>query len=146
MADESYTNVLGALPPLTVESIEKATREIEPIAAEIRQLDAEIARASANAALAFQHRVIDSGLLGFHWDWRTDDSLAAAHMRAIERYMAATSWDDDRAHLQAFADFEKHILPQLPDPSRYPHVCPRCSGPAYIGAVEVDCARGCTKP
>ncbi len=31
----------------------------------------------------------------------------------------------------------------LPDPSRYPHVCPRCSGPAYVGAVEVDCARGC---
>jgi len=29
------------------------------------------------------------------------------------------------------------------DPSRYPHTCPRCSGPAYVGAVEVDCAGGC---
>lgn len=29
------------------------------------------------------------------------------------------------------------------DPSRYPHTCPRCSGPAYVGAVEVDCPRGC---
>jgi hypothetical protein len=26
---------------------------------------------------------------------------------------------------------------------RYPHICPRCSGPAYVGAVEVDCAGGC---
>ena len=25
----------------------------------------------------------------------------------------------------------------------YPHICPRCSGPAYVGAVEVDCAGGC---
>lgn len=27
--------------------------------------------------------------------------------------------------------------------SRYPHTCPRCQGPAYVGAVEVDCAGGC---
>lgn len=26
---------------------------------------------------------------------------------------------------------------------RYPHTCPRCNGPAYVGAVEVDCSRGC---
>ena len=32
-------------------------------------------------------------------------------------------------------------LPELSD--RYPHTCPRCSGPAYAGAVEVDCAGGC---
>lgn len=30
------------------------------------------------------------------------------------------------------------------DLSHYPHNCPRCNGPAYIGAMNsIDCAKGC---
>lgn len=29
----------------------------------------------------------------------------------------------------------------IADPSRYPHQCPRCSAPAYIGLMTVDCSR-----
>lgn len=29
----------------------------------------------------------------------------------------------------------------IADPSRYPHSCPRCSAPAYIGFASVDCSR-----
>lgn len=29
------------------------------------------------------------------------------------------------------------------DRSRFPHGCPRCGGPAYIGLNDVDCAAGC---
>lgn len=29
--------------------------------------------------------------------------------------------------------------------SDYPHVCPNCRGPAYIGMVGVDCQRKCAK-
>lgn len=29
----------------------------------------------------------------------------------------------------------------IADPSRYPHQCPRCSAPAYIGFMSVDCSR-----
>src|SRR5690606_36963896 len=33
----------------------------------------------------------------------------------------------------------------IADPSRYPHQCPRCTAPAYIGLVSVDCSRkGCS--
>lgn len=31
----------------------------------------------------------------------------------------------------------------IDEADRYPHTCPRCQGPAYVGAVEVDCAGGC---
>ena len=35
----------------------------------------------------------------------------------------------------------------LQDPTttllRYPHRCPRCTGPAYVGLNTIDCARGC---
>ncbi len=81
-----------------------------------------------------------------------------------EKYLAGT-WlfpppDDHGAHLEAFVGYqetlvsavscawEKAVTPvvaqlvKLVD-DRYPHVCPRCSGPAYVGAVEVDCAGGC---
>lgn len=27
--------------------------------------------------------------------------------------------------------------------NRYPKKCPKCSGPAYIGFLTVDCSRGC---
>jgi hypothetical protein len=29
------------------------------------------------------------------------------------------------------------------DLSRYPHKCPKCTGPAYIGFNSVECSRGC---
>ena len=28
------------------------------------------------------------------------------------------------------------------DPT-YPHVCPRCNGPAFVGFLQVDCKKGC---
>lgn len=30
-----------------------------------------------------------------------------------------------------------------PGVGHYPHTCPRCSGPAYIGFTSVECQRGC---
>jgi hypothetical protein len=30
-------------------------------------------------------------------------------------------------------------IPTDPRDPRFPHVCPYCSGPAYVGAVDVDC-------
>ena len=27
--------------------------------------------------------------------------------------------------------------------ARYPHKCPRCGGPAYIGLKKIDCMEGC---
>ena len=29
------------------------------------------------------------------------------------------------------------------DNSSYPHVCPRCNGPAYIGLLSIDCKNKC---
>lgn len=29
------------------------------------------------------------------------------------------------------------------DPGRFPHTCPRCRAPAYVGFSDVDCSRGC---
>jgi hypothetical protein len=31
----------------------------------------------------------------------------------------------------------------IDDPSRYPHICPKCGGPAYIGLCNTDCKAGC---
>lgn len=28
----------------------------------------------------------------------------------------------------------------------YPHTCPACAGPAYVGFKEVDCQKGCRWP
>jgi hypothetical protein len=46
-----------------------------------------------------------------------------------------------RRYMETIAAVVKPVV-ELMD-SRYPHICPRCSGPAYVGAVEVDCAGGC---
>jgi hypothetical protein len=40
------------------------------------------------------------------------------------------------------------ILPQISadppdDPSRYPHTCGKCGGPAYVGLFKTDCKNGC---
>jgi len=32
--------------------------------------------------------------------------------------------------------------PQL-DLSRFPHTCPRCGDPAYIGFTTIECSKGC---
>lgn len=32
---------------------------------------------------------------------------------------------------------------QVVDMQRWPHKCPRCSGPAYVGFAKVECAGGC---
>lgn len=29
------------------------------------------------------------------------------------------------------------------DTSRFPHVCPRCTAPAYVGLAQVDCSKAC---
>jgi hypothetical protein len=29
------------------------------------------------------------------------------------------------------------------DRERFPHDCPRCGGPAYVGLNDVDCSKGC---
>lgn len=47
---------------------------------------------------------------------------------------------------QIFGYDEDFYIPKCPvaiiaDPSRYPHQCPRCSAPAYIGLMTVDCSR-----
>ncbi len=30
-----------------------------------------------------------------------------------------------------------------PYPNLFPHICPRCKGPAYIGFATVECQRSC---
>lgn len=42
-----------------------------------------------------------------------------------------------------WAAFHRRVELLITNGDRYPHTCPRCSGPAYVGAVEVDCAGGC---
>jgi hypothetical protein len=32
---------------------------------------------------------------------------------------------------------------QLPDNERFPHRCPKCDKPAYIGMNNVECSAGC---
>lgn len=31
------------------------------------------------------------------------------------------------------------------DDDRYPHKCPKCGGPAYVGFTDVECKNRCTK-
>jgi hypothetical protein len=30
------------------------------------------------------------------------------------------------------------------DSDRFPHLCPHCKAPAYVGLNDIDCSRGCT--
>lgn len=54
-------------------------------------------------------------------------------------------WQDLRSAVtNPCAEIEIPILAAsaiIADPSHYPHVCPRCSAPAYIGLMSVDCSR-----
>jgi hypothetical protein len=60
----------------------------------------------------------------------------------------------DRLHVSIAAmmvgsvDEKGRIAAASPAPAkddRFPHVCPRCGGPAYIGALDVDCKTRCKK-
>lgn len=42
-------------------------------------------------------------------------------------------------------DLQLMVAPAAPavDATRFPHVCPRCKAPAYIGFNTTDCSKGC---
>ncbi len=87
----------------------------------------------AKALLAHRKRI--NQLLGLHADRQQYlTGNWAVQVDAVQGAMEAASSISKRAWAEASLGH---------DPSRYPHVCPRCSGPAYVGAVEVDCAGGC---
>lgn len=45
---------------------------------------------------------------------------------------------------EAFETADEYLLPKRPpDRSRFPHDCPRCGRPAYVGLSDVDCSAGC---
>lgn len=42
---------------------------------------------------------------------------------------------------RTFVSFDPAAVLPGPDLSRYPHNCPRCKSPAYVGLEAVDCSR-----
>lgn len=154
MANETtYTNLLVPAAPLTIEAIEKATREIEPIAAEIRRLDAEIARRLGIPGDRVKY-------LTGNWSVSPDDdqqpmtperAAQYAQLHALVREDVPSPFapvidpfaitELTRRYMETLTAIVEPIVAHLDD--RYPHTCPRCQGPAYVGAVEVDCAGNC---
>lgn len=49
---------------------------------------------------------------------------------------------DDALELSRLKPCSSASLPAEPN-QVYPHKCPQCGGPAYIGAFKVDCKGGC---
>ncbi len=46
--------------------------------------------------------------------------------------------------LEGLLDAYNKEFPPIPvTDERFPHECPKCSGPAYIGFSTVECKRGC---
>lgn len=46
----------------------------------------------------------------------------------------------DRTHLLSIVGSENVVI----DNSSYPHTCPRCGAPAYVGLLNTDCSKGCS--
>ena len=65
------------------------------------------------------------------------DFLADQHLLDIRK---------DRLPYIAIAGSASAKSPMTPEEiaSYYPHVCPRCGAPAYIGFYKTDCSTGCT--
>lgn len=50
----------------------------------------------------------------------------------------------DTVWIKRSSSSNTEVLLVIIDLSHYPHHCPRCDGPAYIGAINsIDCAKGC---
>jgi hypothetical protein len=67
-------------------------------------------------------------------------------MNAIEAIEALTKALEAGSYNAAPArklvdEIEFEIIPAKDD--RYPHKCPRCKGPAYIGLNKIDCKAKC---
>jgi hypothetical protein len=43
--------------------------------------------------------------------------------------------------LQFLSKFETVVIKNKED--RYPHKCPKCGSPAYVGFASLDCSKGC---
>lgn len=52
--------------------------------------------------------------------------------------------DDEFERLRrAIDEYLCQRLIKAPDRKQYPHDCPRCKAPAYIGFAKVDCSAKC---
>lgn len=43
------------------------------------------------------------------------------------------------------SDIETILSQSSTDLSKYPHKCPKCSSPCYIGFASIDCSNACSK-
>jgi hypothetical protein len=48
-----------------------------------------------------------------------------------------TPWNCEAVHLR------RVLATEAVDPSRFPHSCPKCKAPAFVGFTSVDCSKGC---
>lgn len=59
----------------------------------------------------------------------------------------ASSLERDRPAVEGettYAHYARTAVPRSnPAASRFPHVCPRCAAPAYVGFSSVECSQGC---
>lgn len=102
----------------------------------------------------------------FEWicDYRTLDPVLArtwspATKDSFKVFKMAYDWETDLGiwydDLEASGSYSRHFLGEPPEPpaassegslddgGRYPHSCPRCGGPAYVGLNDIDCKGGC---
>lgn len=76
----------------------------------------------------------------------TGVSDGRVHARAVRQWWGVTV---DTSHSHTFAEVEQ-MLRQAKwaevDRKHWPHECPRCRAPAYLGVTpaSLDCSEGCT--
>lgn len=76
--------------------------------------------------VAVQPMSVASGLL-FYMDYKYESKPCAEITLAT---------DED-----FYVPMRKPAPAVIADPNMYPHKCPRCAAPAYIGLMKVDCSR-----
>jgi hypothetical protein len=73
--------------------------------------------------------------------------LPSCHLFYLDERYSRIAEEVDREALERLRGLlklpDEYVLPKRSDRGRFPHSCPRCGGPAYVGLNDVDCAEGC---
>jgi hypothetical protein len=78
----------------------------------------------------------------FHGSWMATVDRPQQHtVTSVVPATGSKTWTADPVDPRTIDKLRDAM--NIMDDDRFPHSCPRCKAPAYVGLNDIDCSRGC---
>lgn len=106
------------------------------------QVDQDVIQEREDAWRWYMNRLRETGEMGPNLEIGAFIEHSIKEYRAHKAQGEAVARVVDENIIKLYAqENESTFTPHNPD--AYPHICPRCDAPAYIGALTIECSRNC---